>query len=322
MSDPLPDPVSEPLSASPPEDRPDGRGRLRVVSSTAQASPWLVCPLRRRLLGAGLGLLLTRAAQAAAPLPLMLAREWPADADPAGHLVSEKFDGLRALWDGERLRLRSGALVLAPDGFTRDLPPLPLDGELWAGRGRFEEASATVRAARPDAAAWRRIRFQVFELPAGGGRYVERAAQLQQLCADAGLEHLVAVTQRPVQDRAGLQRCLDDVLVLGGEGVMLHHADAPVATGRHAGLWKHKPLHDAEATVIAHLPGQGRLQGLLGALQVRGDDGVVFAIGTGLSDAQRADPPPPGSRVTYTHRGRTAAGVPRHASFLRVRPPG
>jgi DNA ligase-1 len=46
--------------------------------------------------------------------------------------------------------------------------------------------------------------------------------------------------------------------------------------------------------------------------------GVRFKIGTGLSDAQRRNPPPVGSVVTYRFRGLTDAGVPRFASFVRV----
>jgi len=86
-----------------------------------------------------------------------------------------------------------------------------------------------------------------------------------------------------------------------------------------AALLKLKPLHDAEAVVIGHVPGQGKHAGRLGALRVRNEDGAEFLIGTGFSDAQRAEPPPTGVLVTYTHRGSTASGVPRFASFLRVR---
>ena len=62
------------------------------------------------------------------------------------------------------------------------------------------------------------------------------------------------------------------------------------------------------------------LGGLLGALQLRRADGLVFQLGTGFSDAQRDDPPPLGSTVTYTYRGLTPGGVPRFASFVRLRP--
>ena len=69
---------------------------------------------------------------------------------------------------------------------------------------------------------------------------------------------------------------------------------------------------------MKHTPGEGRLSGLMGALQVRNADGTVFLIGTGFSDAQRAAPPPVGSRIVYSCRGQTRHGLPRFPSFLRI----
>lgn len=281
--------------------------------------------VRRRLLcGAALGLLCgasppALAVRAGSPA-LLLAREWPAAADPTGFLVSEKFDGVRALWDGRGLRFRSGRPIAAPAWFTARLPLQPLDGELWLGRGRFEATSGGVRRDRPEDAFWSALRYQVFELPAAGGVFADRAAALTALCAQTGWPALQAAPQRTVASRAALQRQLDAVMAAGGEGLVLHRADAPQAIGRGPWLWKHKPLHDSEAVVLAHLPGQGRLAGQVGALQVKSEAGVEFNIGTGLSDADRQRPPAPGQRITFTHRGFTDGGVPRFASYLRPAP--
>ena len=57
-----------------------------------------------------------------APPRLLLAQDAPADVDPTGYLVSEKYDGVRACWDGSTLRFRSGAPVAAPAWFTARLP--------------------------------------------------------------------------------------------------------------------------------------------------------------------------------------------------------
>jgi DNA ligase-1 len=266
----------------------------------------------------------------AAPLPatagrqsqgliLPLAQEAPADVDPAGHLVSEKFDGARALWDGQALRFRSGLPVAAPAWFTARLPAQALDGELWLGRGRFEALSGAVRRQQPDDTEWRQIRYLVFELPGAPGDFAQRAARIEALVRNTAWPQLVAVAQRPVADRAALQAHLKAVVADGGEGLVLHRADSLYATGRQAALLKLKPLHDAEAVVVAHLPGRGKHAGRLGALRVRTPDGLEFQIGTGFSDAQREQPPRIGATVTYTHRGVTAGEVPRFASFLRER---
>jgi DNA ligase-1 len=130
---------------------------------------------------------------------------------------------------------------------------------------------------------------------------------------------LQAVEQLPVASPQALQRRLDQLVAAGGEGLILHRADAAYETGRSASLLKLKPLHDAEAWVIGHVPGQGRHAGRLGALRVRNEQGVDFLLGTGFSDAEREHPPAVGRLVSYTHRGHTADGVPRFASFLRLR---
>ena len=293
--------------------------RHGAAHATHCAAPSAAITLRRRhLLGAGLAALCLQPAPAAAAPALLLAREWPTGADPAGHLVSEKLDGVRALWDGQQLRFRSGRLITAPAWFTARLPQQPLDGELWLGRGQFEALSGLVRHQQPDDAAWGAVQYQVFELPAAGGVFADRASALQALCRQTGFAALQALPQSPVASGHALQQRLDAVVAAGGEGLVLHRADAPQATGRTAWLFKHKPLQDAEALVLAHLPGQGRLAGQLGALQVRTDNGVHLAIGTGFSDVERASPPALGSRITFTHRGFTAGGVPRFASYLRL----
>jgi len=283
---------------------------------------------RRWLIGAAVGGLAglwsrpSRGRAASGPLPIPLAEDAPADIDPAGHLVSEKFDGVRAVWDGARLRFRSGLPVEAPRWFLEALPPEPLDGELWTGRGRFEQVSGTVRRAVPDDAAWRAVRYQVFDLPAAAGGFAERAARLERLATGWPGTPLVAVEQWRLADRAALQRRLHEVLTAGGEGLMLRRAQSPYAAGRSHAMLKLKPLQDAEAVVIGHEPGRGKHEGRLGALRVRSDDGRVFRLGTGFSDAEREAPPPLGARVTYSHNGLTADGLPRFARFQRVRPEG
>ena len=260
---------------------------------------------------------------AAAVLPgIPLALDAPEDLDPAGHLVSEKYDGVRALWDGRQLRFRSGLPVAAPAGFLRRLPPVPLDGELWLGRGCFEALSGLVRRHAASEADWQELRYMVFDMPWAQGGFAARQALLQGLLQQHGDAAIVAVEQTAVPDRSALKRRLDAVVQAGGEGLVLRRADAPYAAGRSAAMLKLKPLQDAEATVVAHLPGQGRLAGRMGALRVRDDAGRSFQIGTGFSDAQRAAPPAPGQRITYAYRGRTESGLPRFASYLRERPAG
>lgn len=300
-------------------------------TAPCQAESASVDQRRRWLLAAPAALWWQAPAQAAAPL--LLARQWDAGTDPRGWLVSEKFDGVRALWDGQNLRFRSGRLIDAPADFIRRLPAQPLDGELWLGHGRFDELSGLVRrdlAGRADrrrdqqrrvqVASWQDIHYQLFELPGAAGSFAQRAARLAQIARQSAWPALHATPQEPVADARALQQRLDQVVRAGGEGLMLHRADAPWQTGRSDVLRKLKPQDDAEATVIGHLPGRGALLGQTGALQVRDDQGHLFDLGSGLSAAQRQQPPAIGARVTYTHRGLTHNGLPRFATFLRLAP--
>ena len=256
-----------------------------------------------------------------APAAPLLAAVCPDDIDPAPYLVSEKYDGVRALWDGRVLRHRSGRVVAAPDAFLAALPSCALDGELWLGRGRFDAVSAVVRSAASTVHAWAGVRYLVFELPGAGGTFSQRAARLVAIADASSASPVRAVVQARIADRKALRRRLAEVVAGGGEGLMLHLASAAEASGRSDVLLKLKPHLDAEATVLGHRPGAGKYAGLVGALAVETADGVRFLLGSGLSDELRRTPPPVGSVVTFRYRDRTPRGVPRFATFLRRHEP-
>ena len=253
------------------------------------------------------------------PPRLLLAETVRSDTDVTRYLISEKLDGVRAFWDGRVLVTRGGMLINAPVWFVERFPARALDGELWAGRGQFERTSATVRRQTPDDAEWRQLRYMIFELPQAEGDFRERVRAMQAIVAEAAVPWLRAVEQFTVRDRKELDAKLARVVKAGGEGLMLHRADAPYLTGRHDALLKMKPQYDAEATVVGHLPGKGKYLGMLGALRVRTEAGIEFSLGSGLSDAVRRAPPPVGTIITYRYREVTERGIPRFASYHRVR---
>lgn len=257
---------------------------------------------------------------------VLLAFNAPANIDPAGYLVSEKLDGVRALWDGTALRFRSGRVIAAPTWFTAKLPATALDGELWIARGTFDTLSGIVRKTQPVDTEWQQVKYMVFELPAyenlATRPFEQRSDQLQTVVQNAAWPQLQAIEQFKVANRATLQAKLDDIVQGGGEGLVLHLASAPVMAGRSQVLLKLKPVQDAEAVVVAHVAGKGKYAGLTGALEVKTlngpSKGQRFKLGTGLSDALRKSPPAIGSTVTYSYRDLTPTGKPRFASFLRI----
>jgi DNA ligase 1 len=250
---------------------------------------------------------------------MLLAEAYAHEVDVSRYWVSEKLDGVRAQWDGCTLRFRGGGIVPAPAWFSANFPSVPLDGELWIARGRFDALSGVVRRIEPVDAEWRQVRYLIFELPGAAGDFSARIRQMQAIVAEAGVPWLRVVEQTRVADRAALMLHLDAVVHAGGEGLMLHRADAPYLTGRNDALLKLKPWQDAEAVVVGYLAGNGKYQGMIGALQVEMPDGQRFRVGSGLTDALRRQPPPIGTRITYRYQHLTKSGLPRFPRYLRVR---
>jgi DNA ligase-1 len=202
--------------------------------------------------------------------------------DLTGCLISEKVDGVQATWDGESLCSRDGHRLAAPDWFLAALPEHPTRGELWAGRGRFEDVLSVVNS--PTAGdRWRQIRFVDFD----------------------------TVPRWPAESPEHVESELQRIVDLGGEGLVLR---TPGGTD-----YKYTPISDDDAEVVGHAEGTGRNKGRCGALLVRDRDGRKFRLGTGLDDASRRNPPRVGTIVKYTYQGRTKRGLPRFASYLGTR---
>lgn len=256
--------------------------------------------------------------------PLMLANVYHPGVPLADYWVSEKYDGVRGFWDGQKLLTRGGQPINAPAWFTANWPATPMDGELWAGRGQFQKAASTVRQQSPDNAAWRGIRFMVFDLPAEPGPFTDRLSALNSVVGKLAVPWVQAVAQSKVASHAALQSQLKQITKAGAEGLMLHRGSALYKGVRNDDLLKVKTHDDAEAKVVGLIPGKGKYADQLGALLVEipganGQPAKRFKLGTGLTDAQRQNPPAIGSQVTYRYRGLTDSGLPRFASFMRLR---
>ncbi len=256
--------------------------------------------------------------------PLMLANVYGPAVQLADYWVSEKYDGVRGYWDGQKLLSRGGQLINVPAWFTANWPSVPMDGELWAGRGQFQKAVSTVRQQTPDDAAWRGMRFTVFDLPAEPGPFTERLSAINSVVGKLAVPWVQAVAQSKVASHAALQSQLRQITKAGAEGLMLHRGSSLYKGARNDDLLKVKTHDDAEAKVIAHIPGKGKYAGLMGALLVEipaaeSKTAKRFKLGTGFTDAQRQNPPAVGSQVTYRYRGLNDSGIPRFASFMRLR---
>lgn len=254
---------------------------------------------------------------------ILLAQTLAGSVDVPAYWVSEKLDGVRATWNGQTLQFRSGRLVHAPAWFLAGLPVgTPLDGELWLRRESFDELSGIVRKAIPDDDEWRRVRYMVFELPDAPGSFSDRLAALREEVSRQGTAYLELIDQIRLPDRRALDALLRRVVDAGGEGLMLHRADAPYVTGRSDVLLKLKPWQDAEAVVVGYQNGRGKYRGMVGALRLRLPEdrgGRTFRVSAGLTDKDRHQPPAIGTSVTYRYTSLTPNGIPRFPRYWRVR---
>ncbi|WP_348709003.1 DNA ligase [uncultured Pseudoalteromonas sp.] len=274
-----------------------------------------------RALMCAITLLLSLSVEAQQAPSVLLANVYEADkVNVSEYLVSEKYDGVRAIWTGSQLVTRNGNPIYAPKWFTDPLPGVWLDGELWTKRQDFATLSGIVRKAIPIDTEWQTVSYMIFDMPDATKPFSQRFEDYSRLVNQLQSEHIKAVKQTHFNDNKQLSLFMDELIAQGAEGVMLHLAAAKHSAGRSDALLKLKPYFDAEAVVIGYVAGKGKYKNMLGALKVRNSDGTEFKIGSGFSDQQRKSPPAIGITITYKYHGFTKNGLPRFASFLHETP--
>jgi len=241
-----------------------------------------------------------------------------ASIDVTKYWVSEKLDGVRARWTGKQLISRNGTLLYAPTWFTKNFPPVVLDGELWIARGAYQE-TVSIISRHTTHLGWKKIKFMLFDLPKHQGTFSARVAAMQQLEKQISSPYLHCIPQFKVGTQQALMHKFRSIIDNKGEGLMLHHQSGLYHNGRSQDLLKLKPYTDAEAIVIGYRAGKGRFTGKMGAIKVKTLTGEIFFIGSGFSHKDRENPPPLNSLITFRHQGYTDSGIPRFAVFIRIR---
>jgi len=248
--------------------------------------------------------------------PVLLAQTWDEEQDVTGWHVSEKYDGVRAYWDGKNFRSRLGNIFHAPDWFIKGFPEFALDGELWMGRGRFQETSGIARR-KNGGDEWKKLSYVVFDIPGLTKKVETRFKAIAAVIA--AIPYAVEVPQYLCPGVLELKKALKKIEAQGGEGLMLREPGSHYEEGRSSTLLKVVSFISSEGEVIGYTKGKGRHKGRIGALEVRWPNGKEFRVGTGLSDAQRKSPPTIGAVVSFKYKELTNSGAPRHSSFLGER---
>lgn len=153
------------------------------------------------------GLLVTTVATAMEP---MLPQVYKEQVDVSGWLMSEKLDGVRGYWDGKRLLSKNGNILYPPAPFTRDLPPFPLEGELWGGRDSFEQTVSTVRKQHPHD-GWLQLRFAIFDVPQAPGGFTKRIEKARLWFVQHPSAYAFVIPQLYVRNQSHLQHELQRI---------------------------------------------------------------------------------------------------------------
>ena len=292
------------------------------------------------------------------PIPFMLATNCEDLGEEFWELYlhwiwSEKYDGYRARWCSKRKMFISRSnkeYKGAPQWFKYAvLPNINLDGELWAGRENFE-SMGVVRRLEPDEKDWIPIKYVVYDLPDLELPFEERVKKLRIIIKNTKVRWniirkelpepfkslecpIIMAPQNKIGSVQDMKKIYNDIILKGGEGVIIKHPEKMYENGRSKWLLKCKPQFDEEAIIVDYKPGKGKYEGLLGGfvcqplincdtyhvIDHKEEHGFTTS---GMDDEVRVkykETHPIGTIISYTHNGKTNIGKPRFARYVRVR---
>lgn len=243
---------------------------------------------------------------------LVLLNNYSEDINVTSWYMSEKLDGVRVYWDGEKLISRSGKVFAAPEFFTKEFPRTELDGELWSKRGDFSNISSIVNQKKPHS-KWNELTYNIFEVPHAKGNLLQRLSSVKES------KYIKVIKQTKVGNKQQLKQFLKSVEKKGGEGVVVRDGNLPYYTGRTNNALKVKSYMDEECKVVGYNIGRSKYEGKLGSLSCKMSNNEIITIGSGFKDEQREHPPKVGAIITFKYYGLTSKGNPRFPIFLHVR---
>ena len=243
---------------------------------------------------------------------LLLLNNYSNDKNITGWYMSEKLDGVRGFWDGEKLISRNGKIFKAPLFFTKDFPKTKLDGEIWSKREEFSHISSIVNT-KLTKSDWKELTYNVFEVPNAAGTLKERLDRVKES------QYIRVIEQIKVKNKKHLDLFLKSVEKKGGEGVVVRDGSLGYYTGRNNKALKVKSYIDEECEVVGYNRGRGKYENMLGSLDCKMDNNQTLKIGTGFNNQQRTNPPEIGAIITFKYYGLTSKGNPRFPVYLRIR---
>jgi DNA ligase-1 len=230
--------------------------------------------------------------------------------NPVGWWMSEKLDGMRAIWTGTKLVTRNNEPIFAPEWWLKAFPKdKQLDGELFLGRGKFQKLVSVCRRHVGDDQEWLKVGYLVFDVVENGKPWIERFRV-------EPAHPIVPVMHYECTSREQLTEFYNSIVDNGGEGVMLRDPSMSYVVGRSWSLLKVKPELELVAKIIGYTEGEGKYTGMVGALICEAG-GKQFNVGSGLTDADRTEKYKPTGNITVAYQCLTDSGVPRFPRFIK-----
>lgn len=239
----------------------------------------------------------------------MLGVDWKHDADPTNWWLSEKYDGVRALWNGKEFYSRSGKTISnIPKYFKENIPSTYLDGELWIQYGKFHEVSSLLFRNSIKVELWKNVKYMVFDLPSLSNMpYEQRITALSALEGELP-SHVKVVPPVQCKGKEDLMEYFNGIINAGGEGVILREPNSYYAHSRSNSLQKLKWYFEMEVKFV------GMSNGQLVCEEYNGNVCVVQCPPDLLDD-----PMPYGSVVVVKHLGKQGNGPLRGARYHGLR---
>lgn len=253
-------------------------------------------------------------------MDVMLGKEFaPHRHNVGGFYMSEKLDGMRAIWTGTELLSRNGNKIWAPKWWLDKLPDFPLDGELYIIGATFQDIVSVTRSHFGD---WRDVKYMIFDFPTIGGKGGPRVMFNGVVDFIGSLANDVIVPLE--QEKLPLYKPIDVIekkLETVIEGVMLRNPYTSWTPGRTNNLLKWKKVQDAEGFVCGFTEGEGKYIGMMGSLQLL--VGTVRVNVSGFTDSERMLLDgwpmhfPMGMQVPFRYREKTKDGNFKEARYKR-----
>jgi DNA ligase-1 len=265
---------------------------------------------------------------------------------PIGWYMSEKFDGQRALWDGEKFVTRGSAngyprvYPYVPDWFITLMPPgIALDGEFYTKRSAFQEigflkSKLSGKHTKEELdKKWIMLKYQVFDLPTNEP-FEKRMESLEKIvhsrCKEwdkiklpsyltKGECPLLFTKQYLIKNENQIDTFYNELVSNEAEGIMIRAPKIPYIPKRTRFMLKLKPEEDDECVIVGYKPGEGKYKNMLGSfLCEKGNK--QFYVG-GMTDEIRKNylqTHPVGTKITYKFTFLTDDNLPRHPRYKGI----